>query len=386
LTSPSASEASSRMSLETRFSENPSIFSASRVRPRGMGHARQVSSAGLQLPATIREQPSMATLRANRCSSSPPRVQVVGWDGDVTVEKESAEKAVKCWLSFQREADDEYKRTKYSWQDSEESKHAVAGESIVVSRLTKEADEEVEFRVPTSPAEIATFLAKSSQAYKPLEQLPQGRTAHRRKSSLSDARLLTSPYGLPLPKPPQPYATVSALSKKVPLGLPQPKPHNIIPDKKKGSLQTKYERTNSSTSSHFSGISDEDPIPPPPVSAVFAKFTRELPVSPPPKLAAVTPFSPFQLPGFESTGKMKSDVSSDEKAREKAEMEKRERVDSNVRRVALGWGRRRNSDGPVKVVEAESKAGPRRVVGGKPTATMGRAAVYRDQENMIPST
>ena len=179
-----------------------------------------------------------------------------------------------------------------------------------------------EFRVPKTFQEIVDFLAQSAATYKPLEQLPNARSAHRLESSLSKSRSLISPYGLPLPKPNE----------------PEPGVH-----KPKTSLLTKFERTHSTpaTSSTFTW-SDEDcspGLPPAPLSAVFAQFAREIPPSPPPTLAAVTPFSPFRLSVFDIA----------QKDGDKNKETRRSRVTSFARRQALGWGRRRNSDGPTKV-------------------------------------
>jgi len=182
-------------------------------------------------------------------------------------------------------------------------------------------------------ADINAFIAQSYQTYRPLEQsLPTRRIAHRRKSSLSDTRQMLSPYGLPLPKPPAP-------------------PGEAKP--KKVSLQTKYERTQkSSTSSYLTVASDEAGMPVstistpsrPPLSAMFAQFT--VPPSPAPVLSDL-PFSPFlpQLNGAKSPEVQSSPVKKDDAH---AATERR-RVNSGARRAALGWGRRRNSDGPTKV-------------------------------------
>jgi len=183
-------------------------------------------------------------------------------------------------------------------------------------------------------ADVNAFIAKSHQIYRPLEQTaPARRVAHRRKSSLSDARQMLSPYGLPLPKPPAP-------------------PGETKP--KKVSLQTKYERTQkSSTSSYLTAASDDagtsvsaiSTPSRPPLSSMFAQFARELPPSPPPVLANL-PFTPFALP----LDNLKAAAPQPSPAKQESQAStERPRVDSGARRAALGWGRRRNSDGPTKV-------------------------------------
>jgi hypothetical protein len=163
------------------------------------------------------------------------------------------------------------------------------------------------------------FLNESAVMFKPLEQqLPK---AHRRKSSLADARVALSPYGLPLPKPPV---------------------HGGQQQKPRGSLITKFERTNSATSSHFS----DDDMSSGPSSAIFAQFVRDHPPTPPPCLKKLPEMSPFKFnmdlkTGYSPEPKKQSDKND------------RARVNSVVRRQALGWGKRRASDGPVKVIEAE---------------------------------
>lgn len=111
LSSPSASETSSRISLETKFSDVASIFSATRVRPLGAGHARQKSSAQVKLQATIKEEPSHATLRAK---AQRQRVEPAIIDYDDTPPE-----TIRSWLEWKREADDEYKRMKAYGQDTE---------------------------------------------------------------------------------------------------------------------------------------------------------------------------------------------------------------------------------------------------------------------------
>ena len=192
--------------------------------------------------------------------------------------------------------------------------------------------------MPSTFDQIAEFLHRSNQAYKPLPALPSFTAVHRRKSSLSNSRALTSPYGLPLPKP-------------------------VQVERKKGSLITKFERTNSATSSTFH-FADDDPLSlavasPRPwdlsgrgsgESQIKSMFARATPASPAPKVS-LTPASPFnfQLPAFDAFGLQKQ-AEADRPIDGRAPQEERSRVTSSARRQALGWGRRRTSDGPEKVV------------------------------------
>lgn len=193
--------------------------------------------------------------------------------------------------------------------------------------------------------------------FKPLEQqLPK---AHRRKSSLSDARVTLSPYGMPLAKPPthggQPQKPRRSLITKFERTNSATSSHfseNDLspslagdggrPQKPRRSLLTKFERTNSATPSHFS---DNDALPPSATSAIFAQFVREHPPTPPPCLNKLPEMSPFKLNLEPHTGLSLA-------SKRRAEQDKRARVTSSARRQALGWGKRRNSDGPAKVVEA----------------------------------
>ncbi|WVQ95117.1 hypothetical protein IAU59_002211 [Kwoniella sp. CBS 9459] len=326
LTSPSASETSSRLSLDTNAA---SITLGTRIRPAGAGHYRQKSSAGVKVEATIHEMPSMNTLRANKSSASPggrsngvvsrePTIVGVDGVGEEEVEEIDRMRSVRNWVEWEREVQDEFRKTKSCWRDSEESKNILEG-----------------WKMPQTNAEIAAFLAQSTQAYKPLSQLPIGKIAHRRKSSLSDSRSLCSPYGLPLPRPPPPA------------------------NKPKMSLTTKYEKK-SSTSSTASAAStfafafpnddvSQAPAAAPPLSAIFAQFARETPPSPPPILAPFKPVSPFHLPAIDTFGLKKQLEVSAQNASD-ANKQKRSRVTSSARREALGWGRRRNSDGPERVI------------------------------------
>lgn len=104
LTSPSASETSSRMSLETRLSEGPA------GRPFFAVHHRQRSSAAVRPQATIREEPSLVDMKKNPSGYK-----------EVTT--------VRSYLDWEREADDECRRIRDEWEDSEESKQAVSGQS-----------------------------------------------------------------------------------------------------------------------------------------------------------------------------------------------------------------------------------------------------------------
>lgn len=191
------------------------------------------------------------------------------------------------------------------------------------------------------------FLTQSAQLYKPLEQqLPK---AHRRKSSLAEARVSLSPYGLPLPKAPT---------------------HGGQAQKPRMSLITKFERTNSATSSHFA----EDDMTPAPSSAIFAQFTREHPPSPPPSLKNLPVMSPFKLNLDLRTGYSPQ-------SKKDAEQEKRNRVDSVARRQALGWGKRRNSDGPAKVIEAVEPVPRIPLQFAKPRTVVPKRG--RDKENVV---
>lgn len=380
LTSPSASESSSRLSLDTKLSENASVGS-SRTRPRGAGHHRQKSSAVVNLEATIKEEPSLATLRlskgspdavvrlpihhSSRTTLRGPQVEIWGESEDVDLDGDDADThthtdAVTSWLRFQREADAVCRRTRSFYRDSVESKLAVS-----------------KFKVPLTNDEVTEFLARSTAAYQPLEQrLPTGRTAHRRKSSLSDSRAMISPYGLPLPKPTQ-------------------------PNKPKGSLTTKFERSNSSggstapsaVSSTFSFIHHAqtqshnqpqtrvyDSAPAPgsagqPSSSIFSKWAREVPPTPPATAETFGSLSPipFSLPAFDAFGLQHAQKRLEDEAKARASADAgvvsgpgsgsgsgsgRCRVTSQARRQALGWGRRRNSDGPAKVVDSMAKVPP----------------------------
>ncbi|EIW68503.1 hypothetical protein TREMEDRAFT_63677 [Tremella mesenterica DSM 1558] len=433
LTSPSASETSGRASLETSTSDH---FSFHRIRPKGAGHNRQKSSAGIFPQPTIREEPSNMTLRPstnsqpirkisrNNLRTSPlptrrissqnlqsdsslsthlPRqssrntlrgkeeVKVREWDSsdkgsemDLNIDEEMD--TVSGWLKLQREVNEELRRNQNEWEDSEETKLALA-----------------DFSVPQTFEDISEFLKKSNSVYKPL---PIERPlAHRRKSSLSNSRTLVSPYGLTgmnyrfssTLSPFKPISTnqtfeesneqtFKTFESNVNLGLPKPPVDR--PERKKGSLITKFERTHSATSATFQlsedtinsrgpggsagpilgtiGWNQQIPKTAPATQSVFAQFTRALPPSPPPKVI-LTPTSPFnfQLPSFDAFG-LQADLDNLTNKKEgqgggrkrgvsqgqgEGEMEeKRNRVTSNARRQALGWGRRRNSDGPDKIV------------------------------------
>ncbi|KAK8854634.1 hypothetical protein IAR55_003373 [Kwoniella newhampshirensis] len=385
LTSPSASEASSRTSLDTNAA---SITLGNRTRPRGSGHYRQKSSAGVKIDATIHEMPSIATVRANKSSASPGgrvismknshstirdhEVSIIGpedFDEDDDLDRM---RSIRRWLDFEREAEYEFKKTRRCWMDSEASKLALS-----------------EWKMPKTTGEIAAFLAQSTQTYKPLEKLPTGgHIANRRKSSLSDCRMVSSPYGLPLPKPPGPN------------------------NKPKMSLTTKYEKKNSTSSSTSASSTlaftfpfpDDVPEPPsaPPFSAVFAPFARETPISPPPKPAPFQPALPFQHSTHDAFGLRKQLKKN--KGQGDGENGQRPRVTSNARREALGWGRRRMSDGPEKTVglgvdnaravhlgfKSHLKAPGASIAGGKENATVGidsgHSSVPRKEENAYDKT
>jgi hypothetical protein len=202
----------------------------------------------------------------------------------------------------------------------------------------------------------------------PLKQqhLPK---AHRRKSSLSEARASLSPYGLPLARPPvhgggQPLAQFAVYSDRASGGTSEGQPQ-----KKRPSLITKFERTNSATSSHFP--SDDEPTSQP-SSAIFAKFVRDTPPTPPPVLSELPTLSPFKF-SLATGYSPKKPVT---------EKEKRARVDSEARRQALGWGKRRNSDGPAKVVAAAEPVPKIPLAFVKPQAHSRRP--LKDLENVKP--
>jgi hypothetical protein len=110
LTSPSASEASSRMSLETRFSEGPTTqFFA--------GHRRQQSSIAVKPQATIKEEASKDNLKST-----------LAWQEFGTVRRH---------LDWEREADVEYRRARSQWTDSEESKMVLESELKRILRVTE---------------------------------------------------------------------------------------------------------------------------------------------------------------------------------------------------------------------------------------------------------
>ncbi|WWC90533.1 uncharacterized protein L201_005469 [Kwoniella dendrophila CBS 6074] len=341
LTSPSASETSSRLSLDTNAA---SITLGQRIRPSGAGHYRQKSSAGVKIEATIHEMPSMATLRAKNSSASPKSREptIVGVDDLGEEDEYDRMRSIRNWVEWEREAVDEFRKTKNCWRDSEESKHAIE-----------------DWKMPTTNEEIAAFLAQSTQAYKPLniDKLPNGKIAHRRKSSLSNSRALSSPYGLPLPKP------------SVPI--------NVNNKSKKMSLTTKYEQKKNSTSSTISASSafafafpfpDDVPEapsePPAPIASIFSSFlggdeignTRSAsspPSSQPTKNADSLNLHCAEAKSVASDhfGIKKLLETNDDKDKSNKEIDqKRNRVTSTARRQALGWGRKRNSDGPEKVI------------------------------------
>jgi serine/arginine repetitive matrix protein 2 len=218
--------------------------------------------------------------------------------------------------------------------------------------------------MPASGQAISEFLAQSAMKFGSLEQskLPK---AHRRKSSLSEARASLSPYGHLLARPPIHGGTTAHVFSRPPVKLQVATEGQ--PQKKRVSLITKFERTNSAASSHFP--SDDEPVSQP-SSAIFAQFTRETPPTPPPVLMELPSMSPFKL-------NLSTGYSPVKKPLDK-EKEKRSRVDSEVRRQALGWGKRRNSDGPAKVIAAEPPV-PR-----IPLAFIRPRTVLGDKENIRP--
>ena len=191
-----------------------------------------------------------------------------------------------------------------------------------------------------------------------------------------------------------------------PYGLPLPKPPSQIPQPPKGSLQTKFDRTNSSTSATsskfsfgpeeggtfglgktprsstspfaalFPELAGQESSPPRP-SAIFAHFAREVPPSPPPSLPAHH-FSPFHLSPFKlSASPTKPEPNTESHGG--AQDEPRSRVTSSARRKALGWGRRRNSDGPV----ATLASGAAQQISTLPSRS--RVEVLRAERSNVPS-
>lgn len=129
LTSPSASETSSRLSLDT----NAASFTLS---ARARGHRRQTSSAQVNIDATIHEMPSLATLRPNKLSTSPARTFVAASQNELTIvgvetvemeEEVDRLDSVRTWVQWEREAVDEFRKAKNVWVDSEESRTAISG-------------------------------------------------------------------------------------------------------------------------------------------------------------------------------------------------------------------------------------------------------------------
>jgi hypothetical protein len=302
LSSPSTSD-TSFMSLDTRYDAN--IFGP-----------RPTSSVKPQ--PTISEEPSSATLKlkplVNQLSRENLRQQNRNeWDEVDDVEN------VTSWLRFQREASDVCRRTRSLYRDSEESKAAVA-----------------DFATNFTPQSVAAFIAQSTEAYRPLE------SAHRRRPSFSNSRATSSPYGLPLPKA-------------------------SVPCKPRGSLTTKFERSNSAQSRHSLGPSEGSDTP---TSGIFDTFMPELqpaqPRSTPPSVVMARPnnvrkgSSPPTFAGFAQKPSRLSAppitatpnitlLPEHQTAHASPATAARQRVSSCDRRKALGWGRRRESDGPQKV-------------------------------------
>lgn len=226
--------------------------------------------------------------------------------------------------------------------------------------------------MPITTKEVADFIAKSNQTYKPLDQLPIGRIAQRRKSSLANSRLHFSPYGLPLPKPP------------------------TAVQGKKTSLITRFERSNSATSSTFGTGTDDEPPSAVTRSAIFAQFTGlPLPSSPvttyrgslPPTAFQSAQKDTFGLGSIKSAAGTLGSQSRPANVRRatetKATGEKTIRATPSARREALGWGRRRNSDGPMKVVEAGREAKGLQPLTLAGSATLGKRPflIAQDKEN-----
>lgn len=123
LSSPSASEASSRLSLDSKMSDAGSLF-GSVGRATGAGHLRQKSSVGVKVQATIKEEPSNATLRgAARTRQSRAEPRVVDWDEDATPPE-----TVRSWNEWKREADEEFRRMRSYAGEGDEGKDSIQGE------------------------------------------------------------------------------------------------------------------------------------------------------------------------------------------------------------------------------------------------------------------
>lgn len=87
--------------------------------------------------------------------------------------------------------------------------------------------------------------------------------------------------------------------------------------------------------------------------------------SSPPKIAPFKPISPFQLPVLDTFG-IRKHLEDKTKLNNMGQVEQqseRKRVDSRVKRQALGWGRKRDSDRPEMIVNvdkpAKSESGPK---------------------------
>lgn len=123
---------------------------AFRARPRGTGHTRGVrskSSAGVNIQATIMEEQSP---RSRVLGSVPDLTSDTGGESDTSSFMPSASlfrmptqpfawgdspsyknmHALKGWREWEREAGDVYRSSKSSWGDSDESRSAIAGESL----------------------------------------------------------------------------------------------------------------------------------------------------------------------------------------------------------------------------------------------------------------
>lgn len=116
LTSDSASERSSRMSVDTLGS-----FAA--------GHRRQKSSKGVIPQATIKEEPSHATLRPSDASNSVAEVMnTAEIRGKGSFQRDlDGQQALRAWVEWQKEAEEECKRMKRDYSDSEEVQAVMEG-------------------------------------------------------------------------------------------------------------------------------------------------------------------------------------------------------------------------------------------------------------------
>nr|ODN86162.1 hypothetical protein L203_04280 [Cryptococcus depauperatus CBS 7841] len=324
LTSPSASESSSRLSLDTNAA---SLALSARVR----GHCRQTSSAQVNIDATIHEMSSLATLRPQPSANSPVGDMNPQQEPSIVnvnaLEKMSGEldrvSSVRSWIQWERDTMDEFRTAKNVWIDSEESRMAIS-----------------DWNVPQLSEDVAAFIAQPSQAYKPLEQLSSTCPVTQRDTPLGDSRSLCSSYGLPLPNP-----------------TPVNKP--------KMSLTTKYEKKSSTSSkastapSTFSFAFFPDDVPEAPSTTsipvnspllnAFAPFVPEAP-SPSSCYSVSKPSSLLQVPILDH---ISNTSNKDEDERQLTNM-----AGPKAKRQALSWSRRRRTDGPEKVLLNAATADP----------------------------